>query len=146
MSNMTRPVIPDGIRLVLVAFGVCCLLVPLLTLWEFLNWKKAPGIVKVYPVVAYGRTNMHTEVAYTRDNGARTVVMSSAVPAGARDGDKFTVLYDPHYMKASVVYIFDTFWSFPIYATVVGIVLTSLGLFARARRRIIFTESHANAA
>ena len=143
---MTRPVIPDAIRLVLVAFGVCCLLVPLLTLWEYRNWKTAPGIVKVYPVVVYGRTNMHTEVAYTRDDGAKTVVMSSPVPGGARGGDQFTVLYSPRRMKASVVYTFDTFWSFPIYATVVGLVLTSLGLFAPARRRIVFTESHANAA
>ena len=146
MSNMTRPVIPDGVRLVLVAFGVCCLLVPLHTLWEFLNWKTAPGIVRVYPVVAYGRTNMHTEVAYTRDDGTKTVVMSSPVPASARSGDQFAVLYSPRRMKDSVVYTFDTYWSFPIYATVVGVVLTSLGLFASARRRIIFTESHANAA
>jgi len=146
MSNMTRPVIPDAIRLVLVAFGVCCFIVSLHELWEFSTSKTAAGVVRVYPVVAYGRTNMHIEVAYTRDDGARTVVMSSLVPAGARNGDRFTVLYNPRRMKDSVVLTFDTFWSLPIYATVVGVVLTSLGLFARARRRIVFTESHANAA
>jgi hypothetical protein len=129
----------------LVAFGIFCLLVPLLTLWEYRDWKTAPGVVRVYPEVAYGRTNRRTEVAYTRDDGTRTVVTSSLVPAGARSGDQFTVLYSPHQVKASVVYTFDTFWSFPIYATVVGVVLTSLGVFARARRRIVFTESHANA-
>jgi len=144
---MTRPVIPDAIRLALVAFGVCCLIVPFHTLWEFLARKTAPGVVRVYPVeVAYGRTNMYTEIAYTRDDGTRTVVMSSPVPAGARAGDRFTVLYNPRYVKDSEVYTFDTFWSFPIYATVVGIVLTSLGLYARARRRIVLTESHAHAA
>ena len=146
MSNMTRPVIPDAIRLLLVAVGGCCLLVPLLTLWEYRDWKTAPGVVQVYPEVAYGRTNMRTEVAYTRDDGTRTVVMSSAVPAGARNGDRFTVLYSPDYVKNSVVYTFETFWSVPVYATVVGVVLTSLGLFARGRRRIVFTESHASAA
>ena len=82
----------------------------------------------------------------TPDDGTKTVVMSSPVPASARSGDQFAVLYSPRRMKDSVVYTFDTYWSFPIYATVVGVVLTSLGLFARARRRIIFTESHANAA
>jgi hypothetical protein len=72
--------------------------------------------------------------------------MSSDVPSSARDGDHLTVFYDPERLKNSVVLTFDTVWSIPVYATVLGVVLMSLGLFARSRRRVVFSESHANAA
>ena len=141
---MTRPAIPGAIRLVLVALGVCCLIISLLALWEFCGCKTAQGVVEVYPVVEYERTNMHTQVAYTRADDTRTVVMSSDIPLSVRAGEHLTVVYDPQRMKGS--WLLSSVWSIPVYATVLGIVLTSLGSFARGRRREVFGESHANAA
>ena len=133
---MTCPALPDFVRLLLVALGICCLSVSLSALWEYYNWKTAPGVVEEYSTVEYGRTNTYTQVAYARDDGTKTVVMSSPVPRGVRSGDHLTVLYDPHYIKASVVLTFDIFWSTPVELAAIGIVLTLIGLIARRRRRV----------
>ena len=87
----------------------------------------------------YGVTNMHMKVAYTWASGQRTFVMSSAIPAGAHEGDHFTVLYDPRYVKESRLATFDTFWKIPVYEAVLGVALTSFGVFTRSRRRVVFT-------
>jgi hypothetical protein len=144
---MTRPVVPDAVRLLLIALGVCCLMVPLLVLWEYRGWTMTEGNVVVLPIVEYERTNMQTRVAYTRANGEREWVLSSeGISASARHGDRFRVLYNPDRIKDSMIVSFDTLWSIPIYATALGIVLTSLGLIGRSRRTIVPAESHTNAA
>jgi hypothetical protein len=143
---MTRPALPDFVRLLLVGLGVFCLSISLLDLWEHYDWKTAPGVVEVYSTVEYGRTNTYTRVAYARDDGTKTVVMSSGMPMSARSGDHVTVLYDPDRIKASVVFSFDTFWSTPVYLAALGILLTLGGLIARSRRRVAFRGPLENAA
>ena len=141
---MTRPSIHDGIRLAMVAVGVCCLILAVLAVWEFRRYKTADGVVEVYPVIEYGRTNMQTEVAYTRDDGTRTVVMSSEIPASARAGEHLTVFYDPRRIKDS--WLLGNEWTVLAGFALAGVALTALGLFARSRRRVVFAESHENAA
>jgi hypothetical protein len=144
---MTRPVVPDAVRLLLIALGVCCLMVPLIVLWEYRDWTMTEGNVVVLPIVEYERTNMQTRVAYTRANGEREWVLSSEdISASARHGDRLRVLYNPDRIKDSMIVSFDTLWSIPIYATALGIVLTSLGLIGRSRRTIVPADSHTNAA
>jgi hypothetical protein len=143
---MRRPAIPDNIRVTMVALGICLLIVAVGTFWSWLGWQKTEGTVEVSQVVEYGLTNTRTRVAYTRANGAQTYVFSSdGIPASVRNGERLPVLYDPERGKNAVVYSFDTVWSIPVYTSLLGVVITSLALFARSRRRVVFIESHANA-
>ena len=63
-----------------------------------------------------------------------------AVQITLQRADHLTVLYDPDYMKASVVLTLDIFWSTPAYLAAIGIVLALVGLIARRRRRVAFRE------
>jgi hypothetical protein len=141
---MTRPVVQNVVRLLLVALGACCLVVPFFTMWEFRRMKTADGTVVVHPVIEYDRTNMHRQVTYALPDGTKTFVMCSDAPATARAGDHIKVVYDPQRTIDS--WTLTDLLRVPAYATVLGIVLTSLGLFARRRRRVVSIESHANAA
>ena len=142
---MTRPALPDFVRVVLVALGVCCLAFAVFVLWQFRDCGTAEGTVVVYPVVEYEPTNMATQVSFTAPDGTKAVVMASDIPTGLRAGEHFTVVYDrTRWIKDS--WLLRDLLRVPVVATALGIVLTSLGLFARSRRRVVFTESHANAA
>lgn len=130
----------------MIALGISLLIVAVGMFWSWLEWQKTEGTVEVSQVVEYGRTNTQTRVAYTRANGEQTYVFSSdGIPASVRDGERLPVLYDAERGKNAVVYSFATVWSIPLYAAVLGVVLTSFGFFARSRRRVVFVESHANA-
>ncbi len=144
---MTRPSIPDFVRLTMVALGICSLIVAVGMFWGWSGWQRTEGTVEVSQLIEYGLTNTQTRIAYTQANGAHTYVFSSeGIPACVQAGDRLPVLYDPERGKNAVVYSFETVWSIPIYAALLGTVLTSLGLLARRRQRVLFTESHANAA
>lgn len=140
---MTRPAMHDAIRFAIVALGICCLILVVLALLEFRGCKTAAGVVEAFPVVEYGRTNMRTQVAYTRDDGTRTVVMSSDIPATAREGDRFTVFYDPRRIRNS--WLLGSQWIAFAGFILIGVALTALGLFARSHRRGVFLEPQANA-
>lgn len=141
---MTRPSIHDGVRLTMVAVGICCLILAVLAVWEFRRYKTADGVVEVYPVVEYGRTNVHTHVAYTRDDGTRTVVMSSEIPANARAGEHLTVFYDPRRIKDS--WLLGSEWIVIAGFAFAGVAFTALGSFTHSRGRVVFTAPHENAA
>ncbi len=134
---MTRPEIPDFIRLTIVATGLCSLIVAAAALGRWRGWQRTEGTVEILQVVEYERTNLQTQVAYTRANGVQTHVFSTdGIPARVSEGEHLPVLYDPRYGKRAVVYTFYTVWGIPITATALGVLLTLFGLFARSRRRV----------
>jgi hypothetical protein len=143
---MTRPALPDFVRVVLFALGICCLFIPLYTLWEFRSFRTAEGTVVVYPAVdGWGRTNIATVVSFTAPDSSKAVVMASDIPAGLRTGDHFTVVYDPkRWLKDS--WLLKDVLRPPVYATILSVALILLGALARSRRRVVFTKSHSNAA
>lgn len=143
---MTRPALPDFVRVVLVAFGICCLFIPLYALWEFRSFSTAEGTVVVYPAVdGWGRTNMATVVSFSAPDGSKAVVMASDIPAGLRAGDHFTVVYDRKRRIKDSWLLRDVLRP-AVYATIMSATLMALGLFTRSWRRAVFTESHANTA
>ncbi len=143
---MTRPTIPDFLRVILVALGVCFLAFAVFLVWQFRDFGTADGVVVVYPAVdGWDRTNMVTVVSFTAPDGSKTVVMASDIPSGLRGGEHFTVVYNrTRWLKDS--WLLRDILRVPITATALGILLTSLGLFVRSRRKAAFMESHANAA
>jgi len=143
---MTRPAIPDFLRVILVALGVCCLAFAVFLVWQSRDFGAANGTVVVYPAVdGWNRTNMATVVSFTAPDGSKAVVMASDIPSGLRAGQHLTVVYNrTRWIKDS--WLLRDILRVPVRATALGIVLTSLGLFARGRRRVVFTESHVNAA
>ena len=70
--------------------------------------------------------------------------MSSDIPTNARAGEHFTVLYDLERLKYS--WLLGDERNVLAGVTLVGVALVSLGLFARSRKRVVFTKSHTNAA
>jgi hypothetical protein len=124
---MTRPAIPDILRVILVALGVCCLAFVVFVLWQFRGVGTADGIVAVHPAVdGWGRTNMITVVSFTAPDGTKAVVMASDIPVDLRAGQHFTVVYDrTRWMKDS--WLLRDILRIPIAATALGVVLASLG-------------------
>ena len=143
---MTRPAIPDFLRVILVALGVCSLAFAVFVLWQFRGFGTADGTVVLYPAVdGWDRTNIATVVSFTAPDGSKAVVMASDLPTGLRAGEHFTVVYDrTRWIKDS--WLLRDILRVPVTATALGVMLTSLGLFVRGRRRMVFTESHANTA
>ena len=140
---MTRPALPDFLRTVLVALGVCCLAFAAFVLWQFGGFGTADGTVVVYPAVdEFGRTNIATQVSFTAPDGSRAVVMASDIPSGLRAGEHFTVVYNrTRWLKDS--WLLRDVLPIPVAVTALGILLTSLSLFARSRRRVASGHSHA---
>ena len=144
---MTRPVLNDPFRLILVGIGCASLMVGIfVSVFYLTQWKRTAGSVKSFEVVKRGRTNIVLGVDYTRANGVKTSVPfpEETLPTVVRAGDRVTVIYDPQ-GKSAMVCTFRSVWRTPTFAAVFGMALTGFGLFFRPHQRVISATKHAAA-
>lgn len=123
---MTRPTINDGLRCLIVALGVVCLL---WSIWFFFSWKSAEAIID-------GIDERGFSIVYTHSVGIGHSFSSNEVsPAFLKShhvGDRVTLLYDPRLKDAAMMP--SRFWTRVFVRGAFGTLLFGSGLFALRSR------------
>ena len=96
VSGMTRTSFPIGIYLFAFAAGVVALFIGALLAGRLIYFRSTTGTIRYEPLLTRGGTIILPTVSYTREGGKFGLDPSpKELPAGFKEGDTVTVLYEP---------------------------------------------------
>ena len=151
VKRMKRPSVHHSLKVAFV-FGVCWIALACFRLAHWAGYKRTEAVVEaVHPAFKeQGQIRYNTNAVlmrgtkpvlalpFMRSSGSLSGIQESSLPAGAKQGDRVSILYRPD-GRDELVYSFNAVWRVPMFAGIIGAVCICLGLWFRSRPQTMFT-------